>query len=169
MLNALSLALTLAALTVVLLAMFTVTVAPAAIATLKLSDTMMVLVRALRWVVMAAVLMIGLSVLYRFGPSRENAKWRWVTWGSAVASVLWIMVSVGLSAYLSNFADYNATYGSLGAAIALMMWIWLSSSAVLLGAELNAEMEHQTAIDTTTGLDLPMGLRGATMADTLGE
>ncbi|QJP12589.1 YihY/virulence factor BrkB family protein [Starkeya sp. ORNL1] len=169
MLNALSLALTLAALTVVMLAMFTVTVAPAAIATLKLSDTMIVLVRALRWVVMAAVLMIGLSVLYRFGPSRENAKWRWVTWGSAVASVLWIMVSVGLSAYLSNFADYNATYGSLGAAIALMMWIWLSSCAVLFGAELNAEMEHQTAIDTTTGPDLPMGLRGATMADTLGQ
>jgi membrane protein len=77
--------------------------------------------------------------------------------------------SVGLSAYLSNFADYTATYGSLGAAIAMMMWIWLSASSVLLGAELNAEMEHQTAVDTTTGPALPMCLRGASMADTLGQ
>jgi membrane protein len=168
-LNLLSLALTLAALVVVLLAIFTVTIAPTVIATLKLSDTATTAFALLRWLVMAAVLTMGLSVLYRFGPSRAQAQWRWVTWGGVFAALLWIVVSVGLSTYLSNFADYNATYGSLGAAIALMMWIWLSACAVLVGAELNAEMEHQTAVDTTTGPALPLGLRGARMADTLGQ
>jgi membrane protein len=168
-LNALSLALTLAALVVVLLAIFTVTIAPAVIAALKMSDTATTAFAALRWLVMALVLTLGLSVLYRFGPSRARARWRWVTWGGVFAAVLWIAVSVGLSVYLSNFADYTATYGSLGAAVALMMWIWLSTCAVLVGAELNAEMEHQTAVDTTTGPALPMGLRGASMADTLGQ
>ena len=168
-LNVLSLALTLAALVVVLLAIFTVTIAPVVIAALRMSDTATTVFVVLRWLVMAAVLTVGLSVLYRFGPSRARARWRWVTWGGVFAAVLWIAVSVGLSAYLANFADYTATYGSLGAAVALMMWIWLSMCSVLLGAELNAEMEHQTAIDTTTGPALPMGLRGASMADTLGQ
>ena len=167
-LNALSLTLTLAALVVVLLAIFTVTIAPAVIAALRMSDTATTVFAALRWLVMAAVLTVGLSVLYRFGPSRAQARWRWVTWGGAFAALLWIAVSLGLSAYLSNFADYTATYGSLGAAVALMMWIWLSACAVLIGAELNSEMEHQTAVDSTTGPALPMGFRNATMADTLG-
>lgn len=168
-LNALSLALTLAALVVVLLAIFTVTVAPTVIAALGMSDTATTVFALMRWLVMAAVLTVGLSVLYRFGPSRARARWRWVTWGGVFAAILWIVVSAGLSAYLANFADYTATYGSLGAAVALMMWIWLSSCSVLLGAELNAEIEHQTAVDTTAGPALPMGLRGASMADTLGQ
>lgn len=167
-LNVLSLALTLAALVAVLLAAFTVTLAPAAISALHLPPSMSVVLIILRWVVMAVLLTLGLSVLYRFGPSREAARWRWVTWGGGFAAILWIAISLGLSAYLSNFADYNATYGSLGAAVALMMWIWLSACAVLIGAELNAEMEHQTAADSTTGAPLPMGARGASMADTLG-
>jgi membrane protein len=168
-LNALSLALTLAALVAVLLAAFTVTLAPAAIAALDLPRSMSVVLIVLRWVVMAGLLTLGLSVLYRFAPSREAAKWRWVTWGGAFAAILWIAISLGLSAYLTNFADYNATYGSLGAAVALMMWIWLSACAILVGAELNSEMEHQTAVDSTTGPPVPMGMRQATMADTLGR
>jgi membrane protein len=168
-LNALSLALTLAALVAVLLAAFTVTLAPAAIAALDLPRSMSAVLIVLRWVVMAALLTLGLSVLYRFAPSREAAKWRWVTWGGAFAAILWIAISLGLSAYLTNFADYNATYGSLGAAVALMMWIWLSACAILVGAELNSEMEHQTAVDSTTGPPRPMGMRQATMADTLGR
>lgn len=168
-LNALSLALTLAALIVVLLATFTVMLAPAVIEALRISGAAVIVLAVLRWAVMAVLLTLGLSVLYRFGPDRAYARWRWVTWGGAFAALLWLAVSAGLSAYLSNFADYNATYGSLGAAVALMMWIWLSACAVLIGAELNAEMEHQTAADSTTGRPLPMGLRQATMADTLGQ
>lgn len=168
-LNAVSLALTLGALIVMLLALFSIAVAPAVIAALELSPTMMAVIAGLRWLVMALLLTVGLSVLYRFGPSRAEPKWRWVTVGGAVASILWIVVSLGLSAYLSNFADYNATYGSLGAVVALMTWIWLSANTVLIGAELNAEMEHQTARDTTTGNPLPLGWRSASMADSVAQ
>jgi membrane protein len=115
------------------------------------------------------VIVLGLAVLYRFGPSREHAQWRWLTVGAVVAMVLWIAGSALFSWYLSNFADFNATYGSLGAGIGLMMWLWLTSIAILLGAEINAEIEHQTARDTTTGSPKPLGTRGAAMADTVGE
>ena len=167
MLNLLSLALTISAILVVLVAIVVVTLAPAILNAMQLSGAVRATAGILRWVLMAGMLTVGLSIFYRFGPSRDNAKWRWVTWGGALAALLWIAVSLGLSAYLSSFADYNKTYGSLGAAIALMMWIWLSACAVLIGAELNAEMEHQTAVDTTVGTPTPMGTRNATMADTL--
>lgn len=111
---------------------------------------------------------IGLALIYRFGPSRDEAQWKWVTPGSVVAAVLWLVVSMLFSWYVANFGSYNETYGSLGALIGFMTWIWISGIVVLLGAELNAEMEHQTAKDTTKGPDRPMGARGATMADTLG-
>ncbi len=99
----------------------------------------------------SSLVMLGLAVLYRFGPSRRHAKWRWVSVGSVFAALAWLAVSVAFSWYLSKFADYNATYGSLGAVIGLMMWMWLSTSVVLVGAELNSEIEHQTARDSTTG------------------
>lgn len=88
--------------------------------------------------------------------------------GSVFAALAWIAVSVAFSWYLSRFADYNATYGSLGAVIGLMMWMWISVSVVLVGAELNSEIEHQTARDSTTGAEKPLGTRGAVMADTVG-
>ena len=112
--------------------------------------------------------MFALAVLYRFGPSRRHAKWRWVSVGSVFATTTWLVISVAFSWYLSRFADYNATYGSLGAVIGLMMWLWLSTSVVLVGAELNSEIEHQTAKDTTVGQAKPLGARGAVMADTVG-
>lgn len=150
-LNAVSLALTLGALIMVLLAIFVVAIAPAIMVALGLSPVMMAVAGGLRWLAMALFLTVGLSVLYRLAPSRTAPRWRWVTPGGVMAALLWIVVSIGLSTYLSNFADYNATYGSLGAAVALMMWIWLSACAILIGAELNAEIEHQTAIDVTAG------------------
>ncbi len=122
----------------------------------------------LRWPVMFALVVLGLSVLYRYGPSREHAKWRWVSVGSVFAALTWIALSVAFSWYLSKFADYNATYGSLGAVIGLMMWMWISTAVVLIGAELNSEIEHQTAQDSTTGIAKPLGARGAVMADTVG-
>jgi hypothetical protein len=96
-------------------------------------------------------------MIYRYGPSREDAKWRWVTWGSVTAAVLWLGASMLFSWYVANFDSYNKTYGSLGAGVGFMVWIWLSVVIVHLGAELNAEMEHQTATDSTQGAPLPLG------------
>jgi membrane protein len=123
----------------------------------------------LRWPVLVLLLVTFLTTLYRFGPSRRHAKWTWLTAGSIVGALLWLAGSYLLSLYLSNFANYNAVYGTLGAAVGLMMWLWLSAISVLFGAELNAEIEHQTARDTTIGPPKPLGARGATMADTVGE
>ena len=100
--------------------------------------------------------------------SRRAARWEWLGIGTLAAALLWIAGSAALSWYLSNFGNYNATYGSLGAAIGLMMWMWMSAIIVLCGAELNSEIEHQTAADTTVGEPKPLGARGAVMADTLG-
>jgi membrane protein len=126
------------------------------------------LLATLRWPVLLLVIVVGLALLYRYGPSRRDAKWRWVTPGSAVAAILWLSASMLFSWYVANFDSYNRTYGSLGAAVGFMTWIWLSAVIVLVGAELNAEMEHQTARDTTDGEPKPLGRRGAHMADHVG-
>jgi membrane protein len=103
----------------------------------------------LRWPALLALAITALSVLYRYGPSRPLIRWRWITWGGAGAAVLWLLASMAFSAYVSSFAHYDRTYGSLGAVVAFMTWIWFSSIIVLAGAELNAEIEAQTAVDTT--------------------
>ena len=100
---------------------------------------------------------------------KAEARWRWVTWGSVVAALLWVAVSMLFSWYVATFDAYNRTYGSLGAGVGFMVWIWISVVVVLLGAELNAEMEHQTARDTTEGDHKPLGVRNAMMADHVGE
>ncbi|MEI4470370.1 YihY/virulence factor BrkB family protein [Frigidibacter sp. MR17.24] len=124
---------------------------------------------ALRWPAMLAVLVMVLALLYRFGPSREGAKWRWIGPGTVVAALLLIVASAGFSFYAANFGSYDATYGSLGAVVVLMIWAWISAIVVLLGAEINSEAERQTARDTTTGQPRAMGRRGAFSADTLGR
>ena len=133
-----------------------------------LSDVGDLLLRLGRWPAMYLILTIALAVIYRYGPSREAPQWRWITWGSATAALLWLAISGLFSWYAANFGKFNETYGSLGAAIGFMTWLWISAIAILLGAELNAEMEHQTTRDTTTGAPKPMGTRGAMMADTVG-
>ena len=115
------------------------------------------------------MIILGLGVLYRFGPSRRERRWQWISVGSVVAAIAWVVASALLSWYLTNFASYDATYGSLGAGIGLMMWMWVTSIVVLFGAELNSEIEHQTARDSTVGGEKPLGARGAIMADTVGE
>ncbi len=122
----------------------------------------------LRWPILFLFITFVLAVVYRYGPSRQRARWRWITWGSVAAALLWMAASALFSWYLTNFGNYQATYGSLGAFAGFMGWTWLSILIVLLGAELNAAMEHQTAQDTTTGAALPMGKRGALVADTVG-
>jgi membrane protein len=126
------------------------------------------LLSILRWPTLLVVVFAWLAVIYRYGPSRQDAKWRWVTWGSAMAAMLWLAASMLFSWYVANFDSYNKTYGSLGAGVGFMMWIWLSVVIVLLGAALNAEMEHQTAKDSTDGPAKPLRSRGANMADHVG-
>lgn len=167
-LNLLSLTMTLGALAFLLLAIGAVVVLPLVFAWLGIESWGQWAIAFLRWPAIMIVIALALAVLYRYGPSRREAKWRWLSVGAIVATLLWVTGSALFSWYLSNFADYNATYGSLGAGIGLMMWLWLTSIAVLIGAELNAEIEHQTAKDTTVGRTKPLGTRGAVMADTVG-
>ena len=168
-LNAMSLGFTLAGIAFILSALAAVVVIPIILEYLGLSNAAGLLIRIARWPAMFLALAIGLSFIYRFGPSREAPRWRWITWGSAAATIMWIVASALFSFYAANFGTFNETYGSLGAAIGFMTWLWISAIAILLGAELNAEMEHQTKRDTTTGGPKPLGTRGAKMADTLGE
>jgi membrane protein len=163
-----TLAFTLCGILFILLAMAGVVVLPVALNFLGLEGgTFGTLLSLGRWPVLLAVIGLFLAFIYRFGPSRDRAQWRWVSWGSAVAAIGFVAFSLGFSYYVSNFGNYNETYGSLGAVVGFMTWTWLSATVVLVGAELDAEMEHQTARDTTTGPERPMGARGAKMADTV--
>lgn len=126
-------------------------------------------VRLAAYAAMLLVISLGIGALYRWGPSREQAKWRWITPGAGFAVLSLGVTSVLFSWYVTNFTDDNATYGSLGAMIGLMTWLWISSTLVILGAELNSEIEHQTAQDSTTGAEKPLGERGAHMADSVGR
>ena len=118
---------------------------------------------------MALATMVGLAILYRYAPNRTPAKWYWVTPGSLLATLIWTLASLGFSVYAENFGSYNKTYGTLGGGIVLALWMYLSALAILLGGELNAELEHQTKEDSTIGPPRPMGQREARMADDLGE
>lgn len=119
------------------------------------------------WIVAAFIASAAFGFIYRFGPDRAPARWQWLTIGSVTATLLWLAATLGFGVYAANFADYNATYGALGAVVVLLMWLFVSSYAVLIGAELNAEAERQTAVDSTTGPERPIGHRGARMADSL--
>jgi membrane protein len=168
-LNLQSLAFTLGAILFVILALGGIVVLPILLDFVGLGGTAETLLSLARWPILLVVVVAGLAVIYRYGPSRDKAEWKWVTPGGLVAAVLWLVGSVLFSWYVANFGSYNETYGSLGAVIGFMTWIWISTMVVLIGAEMNAEIEHQTAKDSTEGAHQPMGTRGATMADTLGE
>jgi membrane protein len=126
-------------------------------------------VGVLRWVLLAGLLIAALAVLYRFAPDRDEPRWTWVSWGSGIATVLWILASIGFSVYVNAFGNYNKTYGALAGIIILMFWLYLTAVIVLVGAELNTEMELQTAKDTTAGPSRPMGEREAHAADHVAE
>jgi membrane protein len=144
-LNALSLALTLGAIAMLLLAVAAVVVFPLLMAFFGLGGLSESLTPLLRWPLLLLGVLAGLAVLYRVGPSPHGARWRWITPGSVFASLAWLLGSVALSWYLANFANYDATYGSLGAAMGTMMWMWMSSIVVLLGAQLNAVLDKRCA------------------------
>ena len=143
-------------------------VIPAAISFLPLSEAQRTTLGLARWPVLAALMMLGVAILYRFAPSRRQPQWRWISWGAALATAVWIFASAGFSYYVSRFGSYDAMYGSLGAVMVLLLWFWLSAFVLLIGATLNAESEHQTLLDTTVGAPKPMGERGAHVADTVG-
>jgi membrane protein len=126
---------------------------------------LLLLGRLVSWLALAAIGAAGVATLYRYAPDRDAAKWRWLTPGSLFAAIAWGLLTVGFGIYVANFGNYNATYGSLGAVIVLLTWLYLTALVLLLGAELNAEIEHQTARDTTRGPERPLGARGAEMAD----
>ncbi len=167
--RAMSLLLTLGAIVFVAAAVFSVVALPQLIARTGLGIGTRRLLDALVWPMLALGFMSALAVLYRFGPDRSAARWQWVSGGSLFALVSWIAVTMLFRAYVSHFGSYNETYGSLAGAVVSLLWLWLTAVVVLLGAELNAEMEHQTAEDTTVGGDQPIGRRGAVKADTLGD
>ena len=167
--TAVTLAFTLGAILFVVLALAAVVVLPAVLASVGLGGVTEVLLRVLRWPLLLGAVALLLALLYRYGPSRERARWRWVSWGSAFAAVAWLAASVAFSWYVANFGDYNKTYGSLGAAVGFMTWIWISAAVVLVGGELNAEMERQTGRDTTAGPEREPGARGATKADQMAR
>jgi membrane protein len=166
--RAISLALTLGAVLFLVVAFGTIAVLPAALAKTGLDVAGRVVVGVLRWVVLLLGMMVGLSVLYRYGADRSDPKWSWASPGAVVATVAWILVSLLFSLYTANFGNYNETYGTLAGIVVVMLWLYLTAVVIILGAELNAEIERQTTRDSTTGPEQPLGQRGATAADTVG-
>jgi len=146
-LNLVSLAFTVAAIVFILIAVACIAALPV-IASSQLQGATALIVRIVRWPILFVIIAVGLACVYRYGPSRAEPQWRWITSGSAFAAIAWIAVSIGFSWYAANFGSYNKTYGSLAAIVVFMMWLWLSIAVILIGAELDAELEHQTARDT---------------------
>ena len=147
-LNLTPLALMLVVIVAMMVAMGAIIVAPIVFNTIGLGPVVETLLRILRWPLLFGVALVVLAIIYRYGQSRTPARWRWVSWGAAVATAIWTLGSIAFSIYVQNFGSYNETYGSLGAVVILLMWFWLSAFIVLLGAELNSEMEHQTERDS---------------------
>jgi membrane protein len=157
-LNVISLGFTIGGVLFLLSALGSIVVVPVILNYVGLSEAGDLLLRIGRWPAMYLALTLALAVIYRYGPCREWARWRWITWGSAIAALLWLALSGLFSWYAANFGKFNETYGSLGAVIGFMTWLWISAIVVLLGAEIDAEMEHQTSRDTTAGLPRPLGV-----------
>ncbi|WP_298917818.1 YihY/virulence factor BrkB family protein [uncultured Algimonas sp.] len=140
---------------------------PAMLAFLNLDDTARILSGWLPWMLLLIVFMLGAGIVYRFGPSRRPPRKRWVVPGVLFTTITWLALSWGFGVFVRNFGQYETTYGGISAVIVLLLWFWLTAMTVIIGAELNAEMERQTIADTTRGPFRPVGLRQARMADFL--
>ena len=167
----LALVMTLGALLIGLVSIGLIAVLPAILESLGLGPVGEFIARWLRWPVLALLVVAGLAVLYRYAPDREHPKFSWVSWGAGIATLLWLIGSGLFSLYVTNFGEsgYARTYGAVAGVIILLLWLFLTGFIVLLGAEINAEMERQTRRDTTTGQDQPLGERSAAAADTVAE
>lgn len=133
------------------------------------SDAVITVIRISFWIVAALAASLVIGAIYRFAPDRRHARWRWLSAGSLFATIGWLGASIAFSFYVANFGNYGATYGALSAVVVMLMWLYLSAYILILGAELNSEIEHQTVRDTTVGAPKPMGERYAYVADTVGE
>ncbi|MFC6758432.1 YihY/virulence factor BrkB family protein [Sulfitobacter porphyrae] len=154
---------------VAIVAMLALVVTPVVLAFFPLGPFGTLVVELIRWVIAIAVLFAGVGVLYRFGPNRKAARLPWLSAGAVLAVVAWAILSFGFSYYVANFGNYNQVYGSIGAVIAMLIWLWISSFLVLFGASLNAQIELRTWEDSTVGPSRPMGQRGAVVADEIVE
>lgn len=166
--RALTLVLTVALIVGVLFCVLIVAAIPATAALLGVRGWLLEGLLIIRWPLMFVMGATGIALLYRFAPDRRRAKWRWLTPGAVLACLMWVGGSIAFSLYVQRFGNYNETFGALGGVIVLLTWMWLSAFIILLGAQIDAELEAQTARDSTIGNDRPMGERGAFKADTLG-
>lgn len=160
-----TLALTLLLIAGLLLAIGALVVLPGMLAIFQFGPALEAFASWMRWGVLLLLVVAGIALIYRFGPSRKAAEWAWITPGALVACLLWLAGSLAFSLYAEHFGSYQETFGSLAGVIILLFWLWISAYVILLGAEINAEMEAQTWHDTTTGKDMPRGVRGAVKAD----
>lgn len=166
-LNGAALALTLGGIAAAIIALVLIAAVPPVINNIAMPGWLAAIINWVRWPLLAILFVVGLSGLYRYGPSRNAAEWHWASYGAIVAAVLWLIVSAVFSVYVNNFGSYDKTYGTLGAVIVLMLWLELSALVILIGAVFNSETERQTATDTTAGPPQHMGQRGARVADTV--
>jgi membrane protein len=164
-----ALLLTLGAIVFMLLALALVAVVPALLNALQLGTLINVIVQIVRWALLVVLVVVALAVVYRMAPDRDAPQFKWTSIGALVAAALWVLASLGFSFYVNNFGSYNKTYGALAGVVVLLLWLYLTSYIILLGAEINAESEKQTKQDTTTGPPLPMGERRAEAADTVAD
>jgi membrane protein len=164
-----ALLLTLGAIVFVLLTLALVAIVPAVLNALQLGTFINLIVQIVRWVLLIVLIIAALAVVYRLAPDRDAPQFKWTSVGALVAGVLWVLASLGFSLYVNNFGSYNKTYGALAGVVVLLLWLYLTSYIILLGAEINAESEKQTKQDTTTGPPVPMGERRAEAADTVAD
>lgn len=167
-LSLIALVLTVGAILAAVLAVGLVAVLPSILERMHITSGVETLLNVIRWPLLVGGFMGSLAVLYRLGPCRNDAKWRWVTPGAILAAFLWLIGSAAFSLYVSKVGSYDKTYGPLGAVVVFLMWLYISALTVLVGAEMNSELERQTKRDTTDGPEKPMGARGANSADTVG-
>ena len=165
--KALALGLTFGAILFVVVAIGLVAVAPALLESFVPSDAAYWLLQVARWTLLVVAVSLVLAVLYRYAPDRDQPQFQWVSVGAVVATVIWLVASLGFSLYVNNFGSYGETYGALAGVVVLLLWLWITNFIVLLGAEINAEAEQQTVADTTAGAPEPLGERNAVKADSL--
>jgi membrane protein len=161
--------LTLGAVVFVLLTLALVAAVPPLLEALRLGVVGTVIAQVVRWGLLIAVIVTALAIVYRMAPDRDAARFRWVSPGAIVAAGLWVLGSLGFSLYVDNFGRYNKTYGALAGVVVFLLWLFLTSYVVLLGAEINAESERQTREDTTKGEPVEMGERRAVAADEIAD
>jgi membrane protein len=163
----LAILMTLGAIVFTVVAIGLVAVLPAVLSSLGLPTIVQVAVEVVRWVGLVIAMMVALAILYRVAPDRDAPRMRWVSVGAVTATIVWVIASIGFSLYVEYFSSYGKTYGSLAGVVVLLLWLWITNYVILLGAEMNAETEQQTAIDTTHGDPEPIGHRGAVKADSM--